>query len=52
MLTARVDDPIQGPTLATCSTIVNVEHFPDDSPPRVVEMALELAPDVEDWSRY
>lgn len=49
---ARVDDPIQQRTLTTRSTIVQVEHYADDALPAVVEMALEIAPDVKDWNRY
>jgi len=36
----------------TRSTVVRVEHFSDDALTKVVEMALEIAPDVEEWDRY
>jgi hypothetical protein len=51
VLLARVDDPVRLVTKATYSTVVTVEHSPNDSPAAVVEMALELAPSVQDWSR-
>lgn len=52
VLMARVDDPIQGRTLTTRSTVVTVEHPADEALATVVELALELAPDVKDWPRY
>lgn len=52
VLMARVDDPIQQRTRTTRSTIVIVEHFPGEALTTVVEMAMELAPDVKEWGRY
>lgn len=52
VLLARVDDPVKAVTLTTRTTIVPVEHYADDPLPKVVEMALELAPDVKEWSQY
>lgn len=52
ILMARVDDPIQQRTRATRTTVVSVEHDAAEALPTVVEMALELAPSVDEWDRY
>ena len=52
VLVARVDDPVVKTTEGTWSTVVGVEHYDDDPLPTVVEMAMEIAPPVTEWSRY
>lgn len=51
VLLARVDDPIQQVTRTTRSTIVMVEHEPGEALTTVVEMAIELAPAVTEWTK-
>jgi hypothetical protein len=52
VLMARVDDPIEQRTRGTRSTIVTVEHEPGDAIPAIMEMAVEIAPPIEEWSKY
>lgn len=53
VLSASIHDPLEPRRMVlTRSTVVRVEHFSDDALTKVVEMALEIAPDVEEWDRY